>query len=141
MKRTLLVFLATYLGLGLAACSHLDTTPRASADRVLTGVVSNNTNAELPANSEVTVRVMDVSQGESRAEVLGEQTIENPGHMPVMYRIEFRAEDALLSRGVNVEARISVGGHLRYTTTSAHPVTPGNVNDSHPLEVTLTAKH
>lgn len=132
------------LGIGLAAmvagCAHLDTTPPASAERVLTGIVSNGTNAPLPSNSEVTVRIVDLSRGEGRGEVLGEQTILNPGSMPVMFRIEYVAEDAVLRRSVNVEARVSVGGRLRYTTTTAHPVTMGNLSETHVLDVVLAQK-
>jgi uncharacterized lipoprotein YbaY len=57
--------------------------------------------------------------------------------MPVPFRIEFSADDALLRRGVNLEARISVAGRLRYTTTLAHPLTLANAGDSHVVEVAL----
>ncbi len=141
MKLTPFPLLAVFFGFLIAGCDHLDTTPPAPADRILSGVVTNNAQTELPADSEVTVRVLDVSRGESRSEVLGEQTIKNPGRMPVAFRIEYRAEDAILARGVTVDARISVGGRLRYTTASAHPVTLGNVHDSHVVEVALATKH
>ena len=42
---------------------------------------------------------------------------------PVSFRIEYTADDAMLRRGLNVEARVSFGGKLRYRTINAHVVT------------------
>lgn len=140
MKSLTFAGFALSLGLLLSGCGHLDTTPPASADRVLNGTV-DHAGEELPDGSEVIVRVVDFSRGENRGEVLGEATIANPGRMPVPFRIEYRAEDAQLLRTVNVEARVSVGGQLRYTTTTAHPVTIGNVNDAHVISVQAATKH
>lgn len=128
------------LSLCVAGCGHLDLTPPGPVDRVLNAVVTNNTQGELPSDTEVTVRVIDLSAGQGRGEVLGEETVMNPGRMPVSVRVEFRAEDLLLRRSVNVEARVAVGGRLRYMTTSAHPVTLGNVNDTHFIEVAAVGK-
>lgn len=122
-----------------AACGHLDMTPPASAERVLNCAVTNNTQAELPPDTEVTVRVMDVSAANGRGEVLAEETVVNPPRMPVMVRVEFQAEDAVLRRGVNVEARVAVGGKLRYMTTSAHPITTSNVNETHVIQLVTVA--
>lgn len=111
-----------------------------SADRVLNAVVTNNTQMELPTDTEVTVRVIDLSRGEARGEVLAEETVLNPGRMPVSVRIEYRAEDAVLRGSVAVEARVAMGGRLRYASTSAHPITVGNVNDTHVIEVASMVK-
>jgi putative lipoprotein len=119
----------------LTGCSHLDLAGPSTADRVLTGVVTARVPEDLPANAELIVRVVDLTKGEARAEVLGEQTIKNPGSMPVAFRIEYRAEDAQLRTTVDVDARISVGHRLLFMTTSRHPVTLGNVNDAHTIEV------
>jgi uncharacterized lipoprotein YbaY len=139
MKTFSLALLVSVLGLMFAGCGHLDTTPPSSAERVLKGVV-NHANEDLPPGSEVTVRVLDLTRGNGRAEVLGETTVTNATKMPVPFTIEFTAEDGQLMRTVNVEARVSVGGHLRYTTTTGHPITLGNVNDSHVIEVQLATK-
>lgn len=141
MKKTLVAWIAMSAALLWAGCAHLDTTPPGPEDRVLTGQVTNNAGgADLPPNTEVTVLVIDLGQGIGKGEVLGEQTIKNPTQMPVPFRIEYRAADAVLRGSVNVEARISVAGRLRYLTKSAHPVTTGNVNDPHNVEVELAAK-
>lgn len=140
MKLSAIALLSLCLGVGLAGCGHLDLTPPAAADRVLSGTVTNNSMTELPPGTEVTVRIVDLSRGEGKGEVLGEDTIVNPPRMPVPFRIEYRAEDAVLLRSVNVEARVSVDGRLRYTTISGHPITLGNVNDRHVLEVSLAGR-
>lgn len=112
-----------------AGCSHLDTTAPGDADRVVTGVVTAGSDESLPDHCEVWVRVLDVSHGEARPEVLGEQTITNPGHLPVPFKIEFRAEDAVLRQSVSIDARISVGRQLRYYTASRHPLSVSNVTE------------
>ena len=140
MKSLALAVFSVSLGWLFSGCAHLDTTPPSSADRVLSGVV-DHAGEDLPPGSEVLVRVMDLSRGEGRGEVLGETTIANPGKMPVPFSIEYRAEDAQLLRTINVEARVSIGGKLHYTTMTAHPLTVGNVKDSHVISVQVATKH
>lgn len=139
MRARVLSWLIGVAGLWLlAGCGHLDSAPPGAADRVLSGVVTtNNGGGELPPGTEVSVRIVDLSRGEGRGEVLAEDTITNPGRMPVAFRLEYRAEDVVLMRSVNVEARVAVGGRLRYTTTGGHPITLSNVNDSHVVLVEL----
>ncbi len=137
------IFLAGLL-LGFCAastgCSHLDLGATGEAERVLTGFVTNPNGGELPADTEVTIRIVDYSRGEERGETLGEQVIQNPGRFPVPIRIEYRAEDPVLMRRVNVEARIAVGGRLRYASTSGHPITLNNVNETHSVQVDLVGR-
>ncbi len=141
MRNSLSTLFAVAVCAVFAGCGHLDVTPAGPTDRVVTGVVTDNSRSTLPAEAELTVRVVDVSQGENKAEQLGEQTVLNPGTMPVPFRVEFQADDALLRRGVNLEARVSVGGHLWYTTPLAHSVTLASVKDPQVIEVEPTRKH
>ena len=138
MKTIFFALLSLPLSLFLGGCAHLDTKPPASAERVLSGVV-DHAGEDLPDGAEVTVRVLDLSRGVERGEVLGEVTIPHVTKLPVSFRVEYRAEDAQLMRTVNVEARISVGGQLRYTTTTGHPITLGNVGDAHIVSVQLAS--
>ncbi len=138
MPRTfsLLAALAfTVSGLVFAGCSHLDTSAPATDDRVVTGVVSTGSEEALPAGSEVWVGVIDVSRGVARPEVLGEQTITDATHLPVEFRIEFRAADAVLRQSVSILSRISVGRKLKYYTASEHPLTPGNLSEPQTVAV------
>ena len=129
----LLVIAMGLLGTG---CNNLDLTGPGSAERVVEGaVVIYPADVTLPPGTEVTVRVLDMTRGEGRGEVLGEETITNPASAPIPFHIEYRAEDEVLRRRVTIDARVSTGRTLRYYTASAHPITPGNVNDKHMVEV------
>jgi len=128
--------------LALTSCKQLDLSAPSPADRVLNGVVRTQSadSGELPSSAEVTIQIVDVSRGANQPEILGEQTIKAPTAWPVPFRIEFRADDALLLRGVGVDARVSVGGKLRYATRTAHPVTVTNVSEQHVVNVELAAQ-
>ncbi len=136
MKKVFALGLVVFSALGFfTGCGHLDLAGPAMGDRVLEGVVTARAPVDLPPDAELTVRVVDLSKGEARAEVLGEQIIKSPGSMPVAFRIEYRAEDAQLRTTIDVDARISAGRRLLYMTTSRHPVTLGNAANQHTVEV------
>jgi uncharacterized lipoprotein YbaY len=138
-----------------AGCSHLDLTPETDPNRVVAGTV--NFRSTLPAGAEVYVRVIDPSTSEpprpipatdvplgDRAKVqmttervLGDQTIKLAlaTHEPVPFRIEFRADDALLRHGLNLDARISYEGRVHHRTLNARAISLGSVR--YPQEVTV----
>jgi uncharacterized lipoprotein YbaY len=137
-----------------AGCSHLDVTPDGDPNRVITGTVNFRADIVLPSDAVVVVRVLDtagVEQMRTAAakdlpimnqpkpefvpEVLGEQTITAPVAGPVPFRIEYRADDNLVRHGLNVDARISYGGKVRFRTANAHVITPSNANNSHEVWV------
>ncbi len=135
MKTSPLLFLATALILvGATSCSHIEIKPEGDPDRVLTGSV-NFSSPELPPNSVVTVRLLNVGEAGAPANVLGEQKIENPGPPPVPFKIEYYADDSVLRRGLQLEARIAVGGKLRFYNVSSHVVTLSNATDPHEIWV------
>lgn len=133
-------------GLGLlllsAGCEHLELATAGSPDRVLNGTL--NFPSALPAGAEVLVRLIDVASTDGaqmpirndlplgdRAKpvvmdrVLGQylQKMETVTTQPVPFKIEYQAADSVLRHGLNVEARISFGGKVRFRTLSAHVVT------------------
>jgi uncharacterized lipoprotein YbaY len=130
------VLFAAAAALGFAGCGHLDLTPEGSVSRVLTGQVEIGENVALPADTVVTIRVVNTSAVGMPPEVLGSQTISNPGVAPIGFRVEYRADDDLLRSGLNVEARISYGGKLRYFNLNRYAVTLGNAGDLHRINVT-----
>lgn len=140
MKTVFVTLLCAAAALFSSSCKSLDTSALGPADRVAAGVVSAGDEVSLPPGSEVWVRVIDLSRGEDRAEVLGEETIKNPPGLPAAFRIEYRAEDATLRGSIAIDARVSVGGKLRYLTTSRHPITPSNVAETHVIVVAPAAK-
>jgi uncharacterized lipoprotein YbaY len=125
------LFLLAAAAIGLSGCGQLDLTPEGNPSRVVTGQVELGEAAALPADAVVTVRVVDASNLGMPPQVLGSQTISNPGAAPIAFRVEFRAEDEVLRRGLNIEARVSFGGKVRYFNLNRYAVTLGNASDNH----------
>jgi uncharacterized lipoprotein YbaY len=140
MKHVFAAVSAVALFFAVAGCGNVDLTPPGPGEHVVEGVVTLPMAGSLPENTEVTVQVADLSRGVGRGEVLGEQTIANPGKPPVPFRIYYRAEDAVLRRGLNLDVRVSIGGKLAYYTASAHPLTSANVNETHLVEAVPVAR-
>jgi uncharacterized lipoprotein YbaY len=128
-------FMAAAAALALAGCGHLELSPEGDPARVLTGQVVLSEPAELPADAVIAVRVVDASNAALPPEVLGSQTIRNPGAPPVGFRLEYRAEDEVLRRGLNIEARVSVDGKVRYYNLNRYVVTLANASDPHRIYV------
>ena len=84
------------------------------------------------------MRVVDTSAIGMPPVVLGSQTITNPGVAPIAFRVVYRAEDEALRVGLNVEARISYGGKVRYYNVNNYAVTLGNAADVHRITVIPT---
>jgi uncharacterized lipoprotein YbaY len=148
MKTRLLLLplaLAAGLGAGCASAS-LDIRPETDPDRVLKGTVNFRSEQPLPADAEVFMRLVDNASIErtraaaardnpvqARAQVaatptiLAEQRVAVVPGFALPLPLEFNASDDLLRHGVNVEARISFGGVVRYRTVNAQLVTLSNV--------------
>ena len=133
-------FLAALLAFGLGAgCAHVDLSPEGGRNRVLQGTLS--VGVALPAGAEIMVRIvatggapaqpasgdLPVARRNSPAaeQILGEQvqTLTAPAAVPVAFKIEYDADDAVLRRGVNLEARVYYNGRVRFRTVNAHVVT------------------
>lgn len=130
-----LSILAAAAALAFSGCGQMDLTPEGDPGRVLTGTVDVGAEAPLPPDATVTVRVVDTSNAGMPPVVLGSQTVTNPGATPIGFRVEYRAEDEVLRRGLNVEARISFGGRVRYYNLNRYAVTLGNAADEHRITV------
>ena len=137
MKSKLAV-LAAAAALALSGCGQMDLTPVGDPARVLSGTVDIGEESALPADTTVTVRVVDASAAGMPPVVLGSQTITNPGVAPVAFRVEYRAEDELLRQGLNVEVRVSYGGKIRYYNLNKFAVTLGNAADEQRIAVVRT---
>ena len=131
----MLGFLSLAAVLALAGCGQLDLTPEGDPSRVLTGEVDMGNDVALPADTAVTVRVVDASVVGMPPQVLGSQTIVNPGVAPIPFRVEYRAEDAVLRSGLNIEVRVSYGGRVRFFNRNNYAVTLGNAADTHRVSV------
>jgi uncharacterized lipoprotein YbaY len=133
MKTTCSLLAAT--ALILCGCGQMDLTPEGDPARVLTGTIDVGQETALPQDTTVTVRVVDMSNASMPPVVLGSQTIRNPGVAPIKFRVEYRAEDEVLRVGLNVDARISYDGKVRYYNANKYGVTLGNAADEHRITV------
>lgn len=125
-----------------SGCGSIDVGQGTNPDRVLNGVV--NVGAPLPAGAEITVRLIAPPASNepprpagAELPVVARPTLQNLERVvaeqtqtltagtsdPVPFRLSYYADDAALRRGLSLEARVSVGGHLRYRTINAHVVT------------------
>jgi len=134
MKHTR-AFLAAAAAFALAGCGQLDLTPEGDPSRVATGQIDLGAAGALPADAVITVRVVDASNLGMPPEVLGSQTIRGSGVPPISFRVEYRAEDEVLRRGLNIEARVSIGGKVRYYNLNRYVLTLGNASDPHRIYV------
>ncbi len=130
--------LAAFAALALAGCGQLDLTPESDPGRVVTGRVELGDGAALPADAVVTVRVVDASNASMPPMVLGSQTLHVSGDEPIVFRVVYRAEDEVLRLGLNIEARVSSGGKVRYFNRNRHVLTLGNASDTHRITVNPT---
>jgi uncharacterized lipoprotein YbaY len=147
---------AAAAALGLSACGQVgvEVTPFGNPNRVLTGSVELPAGTSLPADTVVVVRVLGVLpanpqavtgllgqppapgvQAEQPPQVLGEQTIRNPGSPPVPFRIEYSATDDQLRTGLKLEARISVGGKVRWFNVNSYGIDLDNVGEARSVAV------
>ena len=162
MKKSPLLFPAALGALLLAAtaCSHLDLTPESDPDRIVNGTINLRADVVLPPDAVVVVRVIDPAGiGQMRAaanldvptvartapapaaeQVLGEQTIPAAKGPAIPFRIEYRADDSLMRHGLNIDARISFGGRVRFRTGNAHVLTLGNATFPHEVWVEPAAR-
>ena len=141
MKSISLLLLAAF-AFATAGCGHLDMARESDSNRVLTGTVNVRMDLLPPPDSEVVIRIVepadvtaaptaptrDMVIGERGAHerpenVVAEQVIKAPAAMPVPFRIEYRASDASLRRGLNIEARISWGRQLRFRNIESQAIT------------------
>jgi uncharacterized lipoprotein YbaY len=133
--RPTLRFLCAAAALALSGCGQLDLTPEGDPSRVLVGEIELGQSGTLPADAVVTVRVVDASNAGMPPQVLGSQTIRDPGPPPISFRVEYRAEDEVLRRGLNIEVRVSYGGKVRYFNLNRYAVTLGNASETHRINV------
>lgn len=110
----------------LSGCSSLDnlmdSTP--AADITVSGEALYRERIMLPPNSILEVRLEDVSLADAPAELLAQSRSENPGTPP--YTFKFSLDDDQFQPGhrYNLRASIRQGEQLIFTTDTAYPVNP-----------------
>lgn len=122
MKLLRLLALGTVAALLVAGCAA-PKKPEPAGDRLsLTGTINFRERIALPYDAVLTVRLLDVSRTDAPAIVLAERSVAQPGNPPLPFELRYRPAEAARGHRFVVEARIEVGGRLRFSTVEPHPV-------------------
>ena len=115
----------------LLAIAGLTPITSALADpTVLRGTVNFRERVALPPNATVIVQLVDVSRADAPAEVMAEDRITGATGSPVPYRLTFDQANINLRHRYALQARITEGDRLLFTTTTHHAVFAGGRNNT-----------
>jgi putative lipoprotein len=98
---------------------------RAEGDAVVGGDIVYLQRIALPDDAVVIVRIQNVTLADAPLEqtLLGEQIIEEPGQVPIAYRVRYHSDDVVENAIYSVIARIEDGsGNLSFINTELVPV-------------------
>ena len=87
----------------------------------VTGTITLDGATTVPANSELAVRLVDLSRTDT-ARVVVEQTISAPEEFPYHYRLYYRPNTIAYAHDYGVEAAVTVNGRAVWTQTDPNPV-------------------
>ena len=102
--------------LGLGACDSVTT-----STRTISGTVTSRERMALPPAAEVEVKLVDVSLADAPAVTVAETRITPEGAVPIPYALEFDPAKIETGHEYALQARITAGGHLLFTTTTRQP--------------------
>ena len=126
VMRKLILFTSTLL-LFAAACD--DSTTDATEFSTVRGVVVSDQAVNYDADSELIVRLLDVSLQDIPALIISEQVISGPEELPVPFLLPYDPEQIVEGHTYSVGARIERGTTLLYISDTSNPViTRGNPN-------------
>jgi uncharacterized lipoprotein YbaY len=160
MKTSLLFLLTVCAALFAGAgCAQIEITKEGDPNRSVNGTVEFRSEIALPDDAEVVVRVVDPAGLEQmraaanndlplgdRAklepvpQVLGEQTIKGAKGGSIPFHVEYTADDSMLRHGLNIDARISFAGKVRFRTATAHVLTLANAEYPHAVWLELAGR-
>ncbi|WP_269931609.1 YbaY family lipoprotein [Aminobacter sp. HY435] len=119
--------LAEFLVFGLAplVVGMLAIPAIATADETaVTGEVFYRERIALPPNAVLSVQLADVSLADAPAKVLGEQTIDPAGQVPIKFSIPFDPAAVKPNMSYALQARISVDDKLWFINDTRHALDP-----------------
>lgn len=88
----------------------------------ISGTVTYRERIALPADAVLEVSVVDIARQDAPANVFTSVRIENPGQVPVAFRIAYESATIDPRAVYAVRASIAVAGKLWFTTTETVPV-------------------
>jgi uncharacterized lipoprotein YbaY len=105
------------LGLALAPAVCCVAGPAEAGSARLTGTVVYRERVALPADSEVEVKLLEIGRAGAPARTLARQVIPRPGQPPIPFELRYDSKAVIPEETYQVEARITVGGRLRFIST------------------------
>lgn len=128
MKNVAIAFSFVLIWMTAAGCmSRKAAAPSDPSMRQVMGKITYLQKVAMPADAVVEVQIEDVSRQDAPADVIGEQTIVNPGQVPVSFSIDYDPARIDPNHTYVVSAKILAAGELLYQNTTAYPViTKGN---------------
>lgn len=129
MTRKTLVAAAA-IGLLLGACATQAPPDSEVSMSYVTGTITYRERIALPPDAMITVRLVDVSRADAPALLLGEQIFEAQGRQPP-FAFEIPYDPASINPGLSyaVQARIEIGGALRFISDRHYPVLTRGATD------------
>ncbi|MDE2817523.1 MAG: YbaY family lipoprotein [Chloroflexota bacterium] len=96
------------------------------ADAALSGSVTYRERIALTPGAKLIVSLYDVALQDTAAPLIARQTIENPGQVPIAFRVEYSREDINSRNTYAIQARIvESDGRLAFTNGTAYEVITG----------------
>ena len=133
------IFLGFFLPLAgvfafFTGCAQL-AVPLPDLNRVISGTVTFAEPATVPAGAQMVIRVLDSTRADGMAKIVAQEVFKVSGPSPIAYKIEFRAEDALVQRGLSIEARIDFEGKAQLFNGNRYAITTANIAGPHEIVV------
>src|SRR5262245_60121684 len=110
------------LSVGAGCTKKAPASPSALASARITGKITYLEKMALPADALIEVQLEDTSRQDAAGEVIGEQTILNPGQVPVSFSIDYDPARIVSGHSYGIRAKILSNGQLLYTNSTAVPV-------------------
>lgn len=95
-----------------------------AAEHVLSGEVLYRERIALPPNAVLSVQLADVSLADAPAAILGEQTVDPAGQVPIKFEIRFDPSVVQTNMSYALQARITVDDKLWFIADTRHEVDP-----------------
>ncbi len=131
-----IVLVLTTLVLALAACQGDSVSPNATTtvssgkqpNSSVSGAVAYRERLALTPGARLEVQLRYTSYQDAASELIAEQVIENPGQVPIEFRVEYNRDDIDDRNTYSLQARIvEADGRLAFTNDTAYDViTRGN---------------
>jgi len=124
LPRRLAPWFAASLSFAATACGIV---PADTSFDSLSGSIVQGDQAPLAPGSVVIVRLEDLSRHDGRVDVLAEQRIEQPAHLPISFRLKYDGGEIDPDHRYVVTARVYAGSQVIYATDiSQNVITDGN---------------